>query len=315
MVRAFTTEEVIALAIARHGNKYSYDKLIYVNKRTKVIITCAQHGDFEQLPLDHTSIGRGCVTCFREGRVMSTEEFVLEAVDKHGPRYGYSQTVYSRYNVPVVIECFIHGFFTQTPNSHITGCGCPGCGRVACGAKQKNTHAAQFESRASLCHGNKYKYDLVHYIDAHHKVSIRCPKHGVFEQIACHHLQGHGCSKCGYQNRSSKAAIAWLTYRSEQDGVYIQHALNQGEHEVKDMSGRLMRFDGFSQSTNRVYEFLGGEIRMPFTHMHTEFVPNKLFMLLQIFGMGIRRSTVPTTSIQETDVAWEICMMTPCNVT
>ena len=44
-----TTEEFIELARQVHGDKYDYSKTVYVNKRSKVIITCPIHGDFEQI--------------------------------------------------------------------------------------------------------------------------------------------------------------------------------------------------------------------------------------------------------------------------
>ncbi|EHU2721385.1 hypothetical protein AZE73_RS00035 [Acinetobacter baumannii] len=37
----------------KHGHKYSYDKVIYINNRTKVIIVCKKHGEFLQTPNDH----------------------------------------------------------------------------------------------------------------------------------------------------------------------------------------------------------------------------------------------------------------------
>lgn len=51
-----------------HNNKYTYDKVEYVNNKTKVTITCPVHGDFEQVPNTHLS-GCGCSECveFRGG--------------------------------------------------------------------------------------------------------------------------------------------------------------------------------------------------------------------------------------------------------
>lgn len=45
-----------------HNNKYTYDKCIYENIKTKVIITCPVHGDFEQNSLSHLQ-GCGCPKC------------------------------------------------------------------------------------------------------------------------------------------------------------------------------------------------------------------------------------------------------------
>jgi len=45
-----------------YGNFYSYDKSIYVNNATKLIITCKIHGDFEKTPNCFLS-GIGCKKC------------------------------------------------------------------------------------------------------------------------------------------------------------------------------------------------------------------------------------------------------------
>jgi hypothetical protein len=54
----------------------------------------------------------------------------------------------------------------------------------------------QFVEKAQKIHGNKYNYSLVKYENAHLKVEIICPKHGVFLQSAHSHLNGNGCSEC-----------------------------------------------------------------------------------------------------------------------
>lgn len=47
---------------AAHGDRYSYDRVVYVRSSDKIIITCKQHGDFEQTPGSHLR-GRGCPSC------------------------------------------------------------------------------------------------------------------------------------------------------------------------------------------------------------------------------------------------------------
>lgn len=47
-MRRLDTNMFIEKAILRHGNKYLYEKSIYLNRRTKIIITCKDHGDFLQ---------------------------------------------------------------------------------------------------------------------------------------------------------------------------------------------------------------------------------------------------------------------------
>lgn len=61
-VYRMSKDEFIAKARKIHGDKYDYSKMSYKNLTTKVVITCPQHGDFEQTPHDHLR-GHGCPIC------------------------------------------------------------------------------------------------------------------------------------------------------------------------------------------------------------------------------------------------------------
>ena len=51
----------------------------------------------------------------------------------------------------------------------------------------------------------------------------------------------------------SKISMQWLHWRSNVDNVYIQHAMNGGEHFIPSVG----KVDGFCKDTNTVYEFQG----------------------------------------------------------
>lgn len=57
-----TTEEFIEKARNSHANRYDYSKFIYINAKTKGIIICTEHGEFNQAPSNHLS-GCGCPRC------------------------------------------------------------------------------------------------------------------------------------------------------------------------------------------------------------------------------------------------------------
>jgi uncharacterized ubiquitin-like protein YukD len=59
-------EHFVKRAVATHGDKYEYDKVVYNNAKTKVIITCPLHGDFPSYPDNHWS-GTGCPDCSEAG--------------------------------------------------------------------------------------------------------------------------------------------------------------------------------------------------------------------------------------------------------
>ena len=60
--RSYDTDRFIEVSRDRHDDKYSYVKTIFTGIRDKVIITCPEHGDFEQVAYYHTH-GNGCPTC------------------------------------------------------------------------------------------------------------------------------------------------------------------------------------------------------------------------------------------------------------
>lgn len=61
-----TNSEFITASEAIHSNKYTYDKVHYVNSSTKVTITCPIHGDFKQR-VGHHLEGKGCTGCAKTG--------------------------------------------------------------------------------------------------------------------------------------------------------------------------------------------------------------------------------------------------------
>lgn len=125
MGKKLTTEQFIARAISKHGDRYTYDKCIYVDNYTSVIITCPEHGDFTQTPNKHIR-GRGCREC-TNNRTFTTEEFITKAESVHGNRYDYSESVYTRTRDKIDIICKIHGKFSQLARHHVEGRGCPKC--------------------------------------------------------------------------------------------------------------------------------------------------------------------------------------------
>ena len=63
--RRGTTIDFITRANLIHNNKYAYESTKYINSRSKLIVTCKKHGDFEQIANDHLA-GSGCPHCGAE---------------------------------------------------------------------------------------------------------------------------------------------------------------------------------------------------------------------------------------------------------
>lgn len=121
-----TTTTFIEKAVLKHSNKYIYNKVNYVDSKTKVTITCAHHGDFEQTPASHLS-GRGCKLCVSTS---SFEGFKEKAFKVHNKKYTYlSPPTSYKFNALIEIICPVHGKFFQKACSHLSGRGCSQCAK------------------------------------------------------------------------------------------------------------------------------------------------------------------------------------------
>ena len=182
-----------------HGDKYDYSKTEYVKAKEPVTIICRKHGEFTQRPQDHILKACGCPKCKGEKTVevhsYTKEKFLELAKQVHGDKYDYNKVNYINYITPITIICPIHGEFEQVPKYHISGTGCPKCGREQAN-KSETLTKDEFVERANKIHFGKYDYSKVDYINNSTKVCIICPEHGEFWQTPGSHLQGQGCPKC-----------------------------------------------------------------------------------------------------------------------
>lgn len=181
--------------------KYDYSKTNYIHSKTKVVISCAIHGDFEQAPEKHLR-GQGCIDCSGK-KQLTTDLFITKAKEKHLNKYRYTKSVYKDSRSSVIITCPIHGDFKQRADTHLDGRGCFDCGNILKGeANQLSTK--DFIEAATKIHGSTYDYSKTDYKNVKLKVIITCRIHGDFEQRPDRHLDSSvGCFDCSVISRSS----------------------------------------------------------------------------------------------------------------
>lgn len=200
MSKKLTTEEFILRAKGVHGDKYDYSKANYIKAKTKIIIICPIHGEFEQTPTTHINKKYGCYKCGdilkRKNQLSNKNEFINKAILIHGNTYDYSLTNYNGAKNKVEIICKEHDIFNTTPDNHIhRHGGCPICKNKKIRDKQIS-NTKEFIKKSSQKHNNFYDYSLANYNGAKNKIKIICPKHGEFIQRATNHLKGDGCPIC-----------------------------------------------------------------------------------------------------------------------
>lgn len=163
-----------------HGNRYDYSKVEYVCSKSKVVIICDEHGEFEQTPNLHLS-GSGCAKCYYESISMKID------------------------------SCPIHGSFYQSVSVHLSGSGCKEC--------MKDSFRNGFElfkSKALFIHGDLFEYYPNYFIDMRTKTKIKCKKHGDFWITPDNHISKKGgCLKCS--NNISKMEKEWLDINDVKD--------------------------------------------------------------------------------------------------
>lgn len=202
-------DEFVYRATAVHSGRYGYGDAVYKTGMDKVEITCPVHGNFQQRAANHL-LGIGCPKCanIERGAKCSDDRasFIAKAKDVHGDRYGYDGVDYRGSQAKVKITCPVHGVFTQRPNAHLLGGGCPRCAG-------KGMTTADFVARAVAVHGDRFDYSRTSYRAIKEPVTITCSVHGEFEQTAENHLTGRGCRFCWYEDMASdgeRELAAWV---------------------------------------------------------------------------------------------------------
>jgi very-short-patch-repair endonuclease len=199
--RKLTTKDFIQDAIKIHGNKYDYSLVQYTDNNSKVKIICPEHGVFEQTRNNHIIQKQKCPKCaiIERGNSKSITdfEFIEKCNNIHDNYYDYSLVNYINTKTKVKVICPTHGIFETIPYNHMNGSGCKKCKTEYNATKLSNKSSYLY--RVNKVHSNKYTYPNFseEYKNVGSFISIICPEHGVFTQIAKDHLRGCGCPKCG----------------------------------------------------------------------------------------------------------------------
>jgi hypothetical protein len=196
-------------ATQKFGDQYSYEKFEYVNARTKSVIVCKDHGEFEQNPDKHLRSTYACPDCLSAHRVLDR---------KLNPRAGYKPTLSpeayleklglpDQYTVDlseyagltigtVTLHCLEHGDTRYIPQALLQSK--HKCRRCAFDHIRVATTGSfeDFTRDASSRYAGYYQYPEQEFENRKSMVTIICPDHGEFEKRAEKHLQGQGCYPC-----------------------------------------------------------------------------------------------------------------------
>ena len=138
-------DEFIRRSKIHHDDNYDYSLVNYKNNRTKVVIVCKKHGNFEQVPESHMN-GFGCSKCSNNYN-LTNEEFIDKLKMIFGNKINYDKIEYKSQNHKVTINCSKHGDSLKFPQSLLRGSGCN-----KCEIKNFKIDASLFTERANVVH-------------------------------------------------------------------------------------------------------------------------------------------------------------------
>lgn len=84
-MKKLTKEEFIKGCIEKHGDRYDYSLVDYINISSKITLVCKEHGEFIQIAKNHKD-GQGCPIC--SGRIILDKSKYLEKFNTN--KYDYS---------------------------------------------------------------------------------------------------------------------------------------------------------------------------------------------------------------------------------
>lgn len=254
MAEKLTTETFITKAKEIHNDLYSYDKVVYIDSRTKVTITCKIHGDFDQVPSSHIQ-KHGCLKCRGEKTHSKTLKERLSKIVQSLPNtYTYNLEGATSGLSKITATCPVHGDWTPSIFSLMNKRGCPVCGHEKRKAAKIENNKNRFADRASKIHDNKYTYDMTTYSTNSTKMQITCKIHGTFSQSPKDHLAGKGCPSCanswGFKRSFFKDKRTLLYYIQFINGPYkigitTRYYLSQRFN--NDMKYRVIKLLEFSK--------------------------------------------------------------------
>ena len=208
-----------------HNNIYDYSLIsesdVLTNK-SYVNIKCPKHGSFKQRISSHMA-GYGCSKCSSNIRrkkkynkitnEQKLNRFIVRSNDEHNNFYSYEDSIYVDAKIKLDIICPIHGKFSQTPNNHMRGNGCPKCSRLSSIANLTKSFDKFVSDSYALYGSTRFIYTPESYKNSKTKVDIFCIEHNIsFKQTPDCHLSGRvGCNKCFINNKEEEILNNFIT--------------------------------------------------------------------------------------------------------
>lgn len=158
--------------------------------------------------------------------VNKTLYFIEQLREVHHDIYDYKDVIYTNAKTKLDIICVLHGEFTQLPNTHLSGGGCPECGREK---RDKSCTKSEGEYIGLLdkVHQGKYIIKKGTYKNRKIKIPHFCDiQKDWFLMRPSHVLGGQGCRVCRNKlisERNKITSTGWSYSKWEEKGKKSKH--------------------------------------------------------------------------------------------
>ena len=136
-------------------NKELYDNIVFVDKYAGSHVKIIVKYKYGYIYITPSNILFGKIPTISSA-INKNEYFANMAIEVHGNVYSYDKVSYINGCKKVIITCGIHGDFSQTPGSHLSGHGCPSCKKKTLNVDSKCVNYYSYHDKLSkigiLCH-------------------------------------------------------------------------------------------------------------------------------------------------------------------
>lgn len=109
-INKLSLENVKERCIEIFGTDISFDKLVYINSKTKFTLQCNKHKHYFNVVLKHIRSGEfGCRFCKKDKyREESERMFLQNCLERYGTKYDYSNMNFINMSIKIKIGCPLH---------------------------------------------------------------------------------------------------------------------------------------------------------------------------------------------------------------
>jgi hypothetical protein len=209
----------------RWSNILDLSNIVFKNLQSKLDVICKNCNSnyiIRGISLLHGNY-YGCKKCYKDNNYNKTI-FIEKATNVHTAIFNYDLVEYIDSHTKVKILCPNNHIFSQTPNTHLSGRGCPKC-------IGKNKTQDEFIQLSKNRYGDIFDYSNVIYVDMLTHVILKCSNNHIFTVTPDYHINSKeskgGCKECQWNNTSERLTYIrpqWIELARQRHNNYYDYS-------------------------------------------------------------------------------------------